>query len=104
MTKHKMQLTFDEDSDVLTVTHRTTVQIGENSVSHAEMVELVNRDAVVSTLKAFIDGNRKEMDKRATEQAIIHVAAVSDKSKAKHQLSVGGDVGAISASTTEKLP
>ncbi len=96
MANHKLTLTFDEATGALTVRHRTTVSLAGHDVHHWEDVTLADEAGAKAALKSLLDGNRAEMEQRATEGAVQHVAAVTKQPKAgRKQLAVGGNLGAL---------
>lgn len=116
MAEHKLNVIFNDATDSLTVTHVCAVPLSGHNVSHAETVQLTDEAVgiVKKVLKGIIDGptidvtgddgepvkveaaNRVEMERRTTEYAIQHVAAVLKQAKPglKH-LHLGGSVGAM---------
>ena len=103
MPTHKLTLAYDDAAGTVRATHRTTVEIGGHAISHAEDVALSDAAGAVAALKALVDGNREEMEKRATALAIEHAAALSGKNpKNRKQLTVGGTLGAVGGADAKK--
>lgn len=96
MASHKLQLTYDDATGDLTVTHRCIVAVGGHDVSHAEPVTL---DAsAAAAFKAILDANREEMERRTTTLAVQHAAAIAGRLPPNTKsLAVGGNLGAIGA-------
>ena len=103
MPTHKLTLAYDDAAGTVRATHRTTVAIGGHAISHAEDVALSDHDGAAAALKALVDGNREEMEKRATALALIHAAALAGKApKNTKQLVIGGTLGAVGGADAKK--
>ena len=89
MARHKIQLTLDEATGQVTVRHFVTVDLGGHAVVIHE--DIPADPSTAAKLKAAIDANRAEMDKRAERAAIRHVAALTKTAKGK-QLDLKGEV------------
>jgi len=101
MATHKLQITLD--GDTLTVTHRCTVDIGGQAISHAEPVTIADKPGAIAALQKLIDGNRKEMEDRTLKLAVSHAAAVSGKVGPNTKaLTAGGSLGTIGATDAKK--
>ena len=103
MAAHKLNLTYDETTGELAVTHRCTVEVAGHKVSHAEAIELDNAPEVVAALKGWLDSNRKAMGEAAALLAVRHVAAVTAKEEpGVKRVKVGGSLGASSEIKVQK--
>jgi len=77
---HKLQLTFDTATGVLSAVHRCTVEAGGHSVSHAEPVEIGGE--VADAMRGMIEQNAAAMEAAASNLAIRHASAVDGKLEA----------------------
>lgn len=100
---HKLQVTFDEATGEVRITHRCTVVVGGHTVSHAVEVAPDDRDALAAALKGWIDANREQMEKDAGLLAVRHVAAVTGKDEpGVKRIAVGGSLGPAGGSAVKK--
>jgi hypothetical protein len=98
MATHRLQLTYDDATDTLTVTHRCAVEVGGQTVSHAEEVPLENPAAVAAAFKGLLQANAKAMEERTADMAARHVAAVQRKpAPGLKTVQTGGSLGALGA-------
>jgi hypothetical protein len=65
MLKHKLQITLDEATGTLSCVHRVSAETPAGIVSHGEDVPL--EPGAADALKAIIDSNREEMEKRLSQ-------------------------------------
>lgn len=96
MAKHRIRIDYDEDTGVVTVTHRCTIELAGHSVRWSDVVTLGDPEEAKSVLKTMIDNNRVEAERRATQSALQHVAAVTGQSqRGIKRLKLQGSMGAI---------
>ncbi len=74
---HKLQLTFDTATGELRAVHRCTVEVGGQSVSHAEPVVL--GEEVGEAMRGMIEQNAAAMEAATGSLAVRHVAASTGK-------------------------
>jgi hypothetical protein len=96
MAKHSLRIDFDESTGALRVTHRCEVEVAGQKVSHAEVVALAEPADVAISLAGLLRDNRAEMEGRAMQLAVQHVAAVGNQNeKGKKRVALGGTLGPI---------
>lgn len=78
--EHELRIAFMCDGKA-TVTHRCTVGIAGQKISHAEEIELTDVAAFRALLAKIVDTNRTEMESRTTALAIEHVAAITGQAR-----------------------
>ena len=95
-TKHRLRITFDDNTGTLDVQHVTTVDVAGHAVTWSESVEMADPAGAVNALRALVDSNRKEMESRAQESAIQHIAAAEGtRRRGVKRIALGGTVGSM---------
>lgn len=94
MFRHRIRIDYDEATNELSIVHRVAVEVAGHNVRWSEVVELISPTATIDALKAMIEGNRTEVEARAQESAIQHVAAVTNQPTHKHKrIKLSGKMG-----------
>ena len=114
MASHKLQLSYDDDTGEVVLTHRVSIDVAGQVISHEEPLELGDEDRanLIAWLKALLDGAqeeskntvRDEMAGRATLLAIQHAAAVANTLPANTKaLKVASTLGTIGGAKHTKV-
>lgn len=99
--QHSLRIDYDEATGRLVVTHRCTVVVAGHAVSHAREIEL--GEGTAAALSGFLDANRETLAAEAQAHALVHVAAVTGKTrKGVTPLKVGGSLSAAGGTEAAK--